>query len=793
MLKHHLLIAIRGMKKFRSSFYINLIGLSTGLACAFLIYLWVNDEWKFDKFHSNDQQLFQVMELDKQQDKLFVREATQGPLAAALKKDLPEVENSVLFFNLAKEGLLFNLRTSDKSIRAAGAFAGKDMFKIFSFPLKQGSAHTVLSEKNSIVLSEKTARNLFGTAENAVGKSVEFEITGMKKNVQVSGVFEDIPANSSLQFDFALTEELLIQDLWTNGQVWSNEGPATYIVLKKGTELAKFNNKIKDFIQEYHRSQFSLFVRPFSDAYLYGNYENGVQAGGRIAYVKLFSFVAILILIIACINFMNLSTARASRRLKEVGVKKTMGIGRRQLIFQFLTEAVFISFFSLVIAVVLVFVFLPGFNEVTGKQITLHFSPQLLTMALLVTLATGLLSGSYPAFYLSGFNPVTILKGKIKNSLGELLARKGLVVFQFVVSLVLIVAMLVIYRQVEFIQNRNLGYNKENVIYFDKTGKTLENTESFLAELKKVPDVVNASAIQQNVIQGSVGNASTYGIDWPGKEPEQSVNFTVRSVDYDLLETLGIQLKEGRAFSRAFGTDNKGLIFNETAIRTMGLKNPLGTKVKMWDQEMEIIGVVKDFHISSLHESIAPMVFRLDPSRTAMIMAKLQAGKERESIAAIESFYKRFNPGYPFDYKFLDASFQAQYVSEKRISALSTWFAALAILISCLGLFGLASFNAEVRTKEIGIRKVLGASERSIVFLLSGQFFKLLLAAIAIAFPIAWWAMNKWLSGYAYKTTIGIDVFLLAFFGGAVFTLITIGFQSVKAAITNPVKNLRTE
>jgi ABC-type antimicrobial peptide transport system permease subunit len=394
---------------------------------------------------------------------------------------------------------------------------------------------------------------------------------------------------------------------------------------------------------------------------------------------------------------------------------------------------------------------------------------------------------------LSGFNPVTILKGKIKNSLGELLARKGLVVFQFVVSLVLIVAMLVIYRQVEFIQNRNLGYNKENVIYFDKTGKILENTESFLAELKKVPGVVNASAIQQNVIQGSVGNASTYGIDWPGKEPEQSVNFTVRSVDYDLLETLGIQLKEGRAFSRAFGTDNKGLIFNETAIRTMGLKNPLGTKVKMWDQEMEIIGVVKDFHISSLHESIAPMVFRLDPSRTAMVMAKLQAGRERESIAAIESFYKRFNPGYPFDYKFLDASFQAQYISEKRISALSTWFAALAILISCLGLFGLASFNAEVRTKEIGIRKVLGASERSIIFLLSGQFFKLLLAAIAIAFPIAWWAMNKWLSGYAYKTTIGIDVFLLAFLGGAVFTLITIGFQSVKAAIMNPVKNLRTE
>lgn len=793
MLKHHLLIAIRGMKKFRSSFYINLIGLSTGLACAFLIYLWVNDEWKFDKFHSNDKQLFQVMELDKQQDKLFVREATQGPLAAALKKDLPEVENSVLFFNLAKEGLLFNLRTNDKSIRAAGAFAGKDMFKIFSFPVKQGSANTVLSEKNSIVLSEKTAKNLFGTAENAVGKSVEFEITGMKKNVQVSGVFEDIPANSSLQFDFALTEELLIQDLWTNGQVWSNEGPATYIVLKKGTDLAKFNNKIKDFIQKYHRSQFSLFVRPFSDAYLYGNYENGVQAGGRIAYVRLFSFVAILILIIACINFMNLSTARASRRLKEVGVKKTMGIGRRQLIFQFLTEAVFISFFSLLIAVLLVVIFLPGFNEVTGKQITLHFSPQLLTMALLVTLATGLLSGSYPAFYLSGFNPVTILKGKIKNSVGELLARKGLVVFQFVVSLVLIVAMLVIYRQVEFIQNRNLGYNKENVIYFDKTGKTLENTESFLAELKKVPGVVNASAIQQNVIQGSVGNASTYGIEWPGKEPEQSVNFTVRSVDYDLLETLGIQLKEGRAFSRTFGTDNKGLIFNETAIQIMGLKNPLGTKVRMWDQEMEIIGVVRDFHISSLHESIAPMVFRLDPSRTAMIMAKLQAGKERESMAAIESFYKRFNPGYPFDYKFLDASFQAQYVAEKRISALSTWFASLAILISCLGLFGLASFNAEVRTKEIGIRKVLGASERSIVFLLSADFFKLLLAAIAVAFPIAWWAMNKWLGAYAYKTTIGIDVFLLAFFASAVFTLITIGFQSVKAAITNPVKNLRTE
>ncbi|MFM9908974.1 MAG: ABC transporter permease [Chitinophagaceae bacterium] len=794
MLKHYFLIVTRNLKRHKGSFIINLIGLSTGLACALLIYLWVNDEIGFDKFHAKDNQLYQVMEMSTENNTNLVHEHTQGLLADAMAKELPEIESAVSVMNLAKEGFYFNLKTPEKILKAAGIFASKDFFELFSYKLVQGNANQVLQDRNSIVISEDMAMRFFGSTSNVIGKTLEYEVAGMvKKQGQVTGIFEKLPANSTMKFDFVLTHDLLINEVWKNGQSWNNEGPQTYLAIKEGTNIPQFNVKIKDFIKKYRKeTQFSLFVRSYSSAYLYGTYENGKQAGGRIGYVKLFGIVALFILLIACINFMNLSTARASRRLKEVGIKKAVGSSRRALIFQFLGEAVFMSLLSLILACLLVILFLPAFNTLTGKQLSIQTGPGVLLVLLGASIVTGLLAGSYPAFYLSKFNPVAVLKGKVKNSIGELFARKGLVVFQFVVSLVLIIAVMVVHQQMEFVQSKNLGYDKENIIQFDKEGVAASNTETFLMELKKIPGIVHASAISQSAVQ-SGSNSTTYGIEWAGKSKDDLTNFVVRNVDYDMIETLGIQVVEGRSFSKQYGADSAKLLFNETAIKTMGLKNPVGTKVRMWDTDMEIAGVVKDFHISSLHERIEPMVFRYDPQRTTMFMAKLEKVKEKETIKRVEEFYQKYNPGYSLNYTFLDNAYQAQYVSEKRVSSLSKYFAGLAILISCLGLFGLAAFNAEMRIKEMGIRKVLGASAGSIMYLLSKDFFKLAVLAMLIAFPLAWWAMSNWLNGFVYKISIGTAVFLIAAGTIVLLTIVTVGFQAIKAALANPVKSLRTE
>ncbi len=794
MFQHHLLISIRKLQRHKGSFFINLIGLSTGLSCAFLIYLWVLDEKSFDAFHRNGRQLYQVMEKSAENGNVVVHEATQGPLAAAMARDLPEVEAAVPVMSLQKEGMAVQLRAGEKAVRRSGLFAGKEFFSTFSFPLLHGNPGSVLSDKQSMVISEALATGLFGSVKDAAGKTIEWELFGEKRMVTISGVFANLPPNNSMKFDFAMTYELLMTDLAPNFQKWWNEGPATYLVLKPGTDIEKFNAKIAGFIKSYHdQTIFSLFVRPYASGYLYGRYENGQQAGGRIEYVRLFTLVALFIMLIACINFMNLSTARASRRLKEVGIKKVVGSSRRTLVVQFLSEALLITLLSVVGACLLVVALLPFFNALTGKELVVVLTPQLVMGLLGITIVTGLLAGSYPAFYLSGFRPVPVLKGQVKNSVGELLARKGLVVFQFVVSLVLIVAVIVIYQQVAYVQSKQLGYDRSNVIVFDKEGASAQNADAFLTELRRQPGIVRASAMQQGIVQGTSLGASTYGIEWPGKSPKDLVDFAVRAVDIDLLETLGIKLKEGRSFSTAFGTDSAALIFNEAAIRAMGLTNPVGTKLRMWNEEKTIIGVVKDFHFASLHERIEPMVFFYQPKQTSTIVARIAAGREKETLSRLEGFYKKINPGYVLDYAFVDQQYQALYLSEQRVGILSRFFAGLAILISCLGLFGLAAYNASVRHKEIGIRKVLGASFNNILLLLSKDFMRLVTLAVVIAFPLSWWAMTQWLNGFAYHITIAPAVFVVA--GAALFliALLTLSYQSIRTAVTNPVNSLRSE
>ena len=754
------------------------------MACALLIYLWVNDELSVDKFHEKDSQLFQVMTNHDNAEGIRTWEGTPGLMAEALKEEMPEVTYAVSSSIIPD---MFTISDGQNHIRAAGQFVSKDFFNAFSYPLTQGNKDQVLSDKNAIVISETLAMRLFNTTENVVGKTIAWQILHFGKPVTITGVFKDVPPNSSEQYDFLLSFEEF-RDMIGSGIHWGNQNAKTYLILREGTDPKQFNHKIAGFIKRKSKgSNVTPFIKPYSDKYLYGHYENGVQAGGRIEYVQLFSMIALFILVIACINFMNLSTAKASRRIKEVGIKKAMGASRESLVLQYMGESMLMAFASLVLALVLVELLLSPFNQITGKQLTLSFDTHFVLAALGITLLTGLLAGSYPALYLSGFKPAAVLRGKLEGLGGELWARKGLVVFQFTLSVILIVSVLVVYKQIAYVQTRNLGYNKDNIIYFSVEGNVQESLETFLAEVRRLPGVVSASS-GGNIISDY---GSTIGLEWEGKNPDDAVAFQTVAVNYGMIETLGISLKEGRAFSRDFGADTSKLIFNEAAVRTMGMEDPIGKVVNLWGEDRQIIGVVKDFHFQSLHEHIKPLFFRLETETSPKVMAKIKAGREREAIERLQEFYTRFNPGYVLDYKFLNEDYQELYAAEQRVAVLSRYFAGLAILISCLGLFGLAAFTAERRLKEIGVRKVLGASEFNIVYLLSSDFTKLVLASILAALPLSFLIVRYWLDNFAYRIELEAWYFVSAGLAALLIAWFTVGVQAVKAARINPAQCLK--
>ncbi len=785
MFRHNLLITYRSFLRNKSSFLINLMGLSTGLACALLIFLWVYDELSMDKFHEKDSRLYQLMEHRILDGEIGFSTWTSGLTASTLKEEYPEVEYAAACFNLKD----YTLSVNKKDIQAIGQYVGEDFFKMFSFHLIQGDSNQVLADRSSIVISETVAKNLFNSTENAVGKMIEWQ---HEEEYQVTGIFEDVPRNSSMQFDFVLPFEIYLEDAgWATR--WQTSWPLTYALLKPGADVDQLNEEIADLIKRKTNGETThriLFAAPYSKTYLYGNYENGKQAGGRIEYVRLFSVIAIFLLTIACINFMNLSTAKASRRLKEVGIKKAVGAGRSVLVFQYLGEATLMAMVSLVVAIGLVLLFLPQFNQITGKQLYLPFDMSLILSFLSITLFTGLMAGSYPALYLSAFNPIKVLKGKLNKSVGELWARKGLVVLQFTLSVIMIVSVFVVYKQIEFVQNKNLGYEKDNVLYFKKLGLKNENLETFLSETRKLPGVLHASSIGHNMT-GHV--ASTQGVLWPGKAPNDITEFEMMPINYDMLELMGIEMKEGRKFSSDFATDIDKIIFNEAAIEHMGITDPLGKVVRLWDKECEIIGVVKDFNFESLHEKVKPVVLWLAPGRTSNIVVKIEAGRERETVDLLQSLFQAFCPGFPFDYQFLDQEYQRQYLAEQRVSTLSKYFAGLAILISCLGLFGLAAFTAERRIKEIGIRKILGSSDVGIARLLSSDFTKMVVLAILIALPLSYLMAQRWLESFAFRIRLEWWYFIGAGLVTLMIAWFTVGLQTIKAARVNPTQCLKEE
>jgi putative ABC transport system permease protein len=788
MLKNYMKIAWRSLLKDRQFTLLNIVGLSSGVCCALLIWLWVADEKGVDKFFANEDRIYEVMETNRANGQVQVSDESSGLVSDLLIAQVPEVQYAA---SLAPPNWWpkYTLSAGDKNIKAVGQYAGKDYFNIFSFPLLEGKPAAVLADRQSIVLSDELARKLFGRTDEIIGKAIRFN---QQQTFFVSGVFKATPGNSSQQFDFVLSFDYLFQQQpWVKS--WDGTGPHNFVLVKAGTDINVLNAKISGLIAKNSgdTSRRPMAVK-FSDIYLQHTFNHGVSTGSKIVYVRLFLLIAVFILVIACINFMNLSTAKASRRMKEVGIKKVIGATRAQLVTQLLSESVLLTLFATVLALGLAWLLLPAFNGLTGKSIVLRLDWRLVATLLGITLVTGIVAGSYPALYLSKFNPLVVLKGKLPSSVTEVLSRKGLVIFQYTLSAILIVSVLVIYKQVRYIQSSDPGYNKDNIVKFDVEGKLQGRETSFVDALKGIPGVVNAAVTTHNMTGRSYG---TYAIDWPGRGPKGAIYFEGFFISDGFIETMGMHMAAGRAFSKAYGGDTSRILVNEAAVAAMHLTNPVGKTIRAFNQPFEVVGVVKDFHYESLHESVKPSFFLLlaDGSNWGKVMVRIRPGNQAATIDMIQQAYTAYNPGFPFTYHFLDEDYQRQYDTEVRVATLAKYFSGLAILISCLGLFGLAAFTAQRRQKEIGIRKVVGASVGGIAVMLSGEFLRLVLVAIVVAFPLSWWAMSEWLQGFAYRIDIGAVVFVEAAVGVTVITVLTIGYQAVRAALANPVRTLRSE
>ncbi|MEI3800415.1 MULTISPECIES: ABC transporter permease [unclassified Chitinophaga] len=787
MIRNYFRIAWRNLVRNKAFSFINILGLALGLACSLLMILWVQDEKSMDGFHANSDKLYQVYVRQSSGGKVDAGYLTQGPLAAELKKEVPEVAYASGFQAFPPVAL----RVEDKVMKITGAYAGADFLQMFSYPVLAGTKASAIDKPGTIAISRHLAELFFGTPEQALGKTLRYEDT---VSLSVTAVY-DVPANSSQQFDFLRNwEDFTKNNAWT--KTWGSFSPLTYIRLRDNADAGKVAAKIKDFVYNYqprnNNSYTELGLQPYSEKYLHAVFSNGVPGGGRIEYVRLFTLLAIFIMLIACINFMNLATARSVKRAKEVGVRKVVGALRSSLIMQFIGEAMLLAFFSLVIALLVVILLLPAFNQLSGKQLSLPISQPVFWATLLgLTVLTGFVAGSYPALFLSSLNPVRVLKGSLKFGSGATNFRKGLVVFQFTLSILLMIGMFVIYRQMDYVQTKNLGYDRQNLIYIPIEGSLISKYDVFKETAANLPGVLAISKMKETptVIQHHKGD-----ISWSGKDPDDVPSFADAAVGYDFIKTMHLTLLEGRDFSREFGNDSGSYILNESAVKRIGYQHPVGQPFTLGNVSGTIVGVLKDFHFNSMHDAIEPLVIRLDEKpKWGTVLVRAAEGKTTPVLAGLAAICKNLNPEFPFTYQFSDEEYTKLYKSEQMVSQLCNYFACLAVFISCLGLFGLAMFTAAQRTKEIGVRKVLGASESNIFILLSAGFLKPVFIGMLIAFPLAWYTMNHWLEHFAYKTDLEWWIFAGAGLITIIIALLTVSFQSIRAAAMNPVKSLKTE
>ncbi|RAJ74972.1 FtsX-like permease family protein [Chitinophaga dinghuensis] len=787
MLHNYLKIAYRSIIRNKAFSVINILGLAVGIASSLLLILWVQDEWQKGKHYDQLGDLYRIMENEIADGRIVTDYDTPGILAKELKVQLPEVAYAASISG--HEDHIFSV--GDKVTRQPGYYVGSDWFNIYRIPLLAGTRESALTEPGSVAISRKLAAIYFHSPDAALGKMIRMDD---KKDLRITAVFEDLPSNALEHYEFLRNwEDYLKMIPWFTA--WEAGGPGTRLRLQPNADPAKVNAKLKSFLKGRSKDinatfNIELFLQPESEVYLYSNFSNGQRNGGRISYVRIFIIVAIFLLVIAAINFMNLSTARAMKRAKEVGVRKVVGARRLSLIWQFMHEAILMTILAGIIAILLVWACLPLFNIVSDKHLALPFTNGIFWLLLLVILiATAALSGSYPAIFLSSMQPLRVLKGWLKAAPEAQLFRRVLVVFQFVLSILMIIGTIVVYQQLKYIQSRNLGFNKENLIIIPGEGNLRKHFDTFKKELLQQPGIANISYMQSNPLEN--GN-TTDGVKWRGMDPNLAIQFSNATIGYDFVRTMKLTLLSGREFSPDFGTDTAAYLINEETAKRLGYADPIGQPLTFGQRPGTIIGLLKNYNFNSLHEPIRPIILRLAGGWGAeSVLVRVQPGQTKQALASIETICKQMNPMFPFTYSFLDKDYEAVYKSEAIVGRLVSLFTGLSVFIACLGLFGLAAFTAEQRTKEIGIRKVLGASVVGIVTLLSRDFLKLVLVAIIIASPLAWYAMAKWLENFSYRVSISWMVFVLAGIAALTIAALTISFQSVKAALMNPVNSLK--
>lgn len=787
MLKSYFLVALRNIFRNKAFSLINVAGLAFGISCSLIIFLWVRDELNTDGFHVNNDRLYKVMENQTYSGgQMYTFSSTPGPMAPVLKEEFPEIEMATRITWQNRK--LF--KWGEKSFFEEGRFVDQDFILMHSFPLEKGDLTTCLKDVHSIVISKAMARKFFGD-EDPIGKPL---VMDNDESFSVTGMLHEIPTTSSMQFDFLIPFEWFFQKNKQWIDQWGNNNVRTNILLRKNTNPVLLAEKLKHEINKHteESKNIELFIQPLKDSYLYGNFENGKQAGGRIEYVRIFFIVAVLVLIIASINFMNLTTAQAAKRAKEVGLRKTVGAVKSQLAFQFLSESMLMVLFSSVLALLMVYLLLPLFNDLSGKQLSISlFTGQPLLILLSVILFTGLVSGSYPALYISAFNPAHVLKGQMKSGSRAALFRKGLVVTQFVVSIVLIVGTLVVSGQMDFIKNKDIGLDRRNVAYMYMKGDMQKHGDAIREELMKDPSIEFASLSSANPID--FGN-STSGLEWAGKDPNQKILFSNFSVDYNFLQSLGMTVKMGRSFQRDISTDTSNFIINEAAAKAMGFENPVDQPLTVWgNRKGKIIGVVKDFHFQSVHAKVDPLFMLYDPSWYEVIFVRYKDGQLPNALKALEKINKQYAAAYPFESNLLNDDWDNLYKTEDRFGKLFNYFSTLSIIISCLGLFGLSAYSAAQRTKELGVRKVMGASVFGLMRLMAKEFTVLVVVAAVVGCPLGWYVMNGWLKSYAYHIDVSVITPLIAATICLVVSLLTVSYHSAKAALVNPVKSLRYE
>jgi putative ABC transport system permease protein len=787
MLKNYFKIAWRNLFRNKGFSITNLLGLTIGMTCTMLILLWVKDELTYNKFHTNYNNIYQVIANRDFKNQVFTDYNMVFPLNKAIESNIPQVKNAVV----TTYSQWHILSYGDTKLKKDGYTVGGRYFDMFSWKFIKGNAANSISDPSSIVLTESAAKSLFGNAD-PINKVIKLD---NEENFKVSAILADLPGNSTFQFDFIKPFNYSDSNVLRNMNEWGNSSWNIFVQAVPGTDTALLNKNINAIKRQHSPGDkvSSYFAFPMNRWRLYSDFKDGKNTGGMIEYVRLFSIIAIIILLIACVNFMNLSTARSEKRAKEVGIRKTLGSYKKQLVLQFFFESLILALIALVFSIIAVYLLMPSFNLLVNKKLALDISsPIFWAGALLIVILTGIIAGSYPALYLSSFNPVNVLKGTFLPGKKAILPRRILVVAQFVISILLISATIIVYRQIQYVKNRDMGYNPNNLITISSSPDTDKNFGVIKQELLKTGLISGVTRIGTDITQIQWRSDAP---DWDGKPADIAIIIGGTSTDVDFTKTMGIKMLQGKDFSGT-ASDSSALLLNKAAVDVMNLKNPIGMQMRYGgiNRKLTVIGVTDNIVVESPYKPVNPMMTFYNPYWSSVISVRLANGiQPQKALQSVENVFKKYNPAYPFEYKFVDQEFGKKFLTEELISKITNIFAGLAIFICCIGLAGLASFTIEKRIREIGIRKVLGATVQQLLMLISKEFLKLVLIAFVIATPLTWLLMNNWLQNYDYR--IHISPWLFGMVGVVILllTLIVVSLNTMRAAMRNPTKSLRSE